>query len=42
MLTYDWSNVTDKELLRMISFPLVPESSLDQSLVKLASAAIAT
>jgi hypothetical protein len=41
-ITYDWSKVTDKELLKKISFPLVPESSLDQSLVKLASAAIAT
>ena len=41
-ITYDWSKVTDKELLKKISFPLVPESSLDRSLVKLASAAIAT
>ena len=40
-ITYDWSKVTDKDLLKKISFPLVPESSLDQSLVKLASAAIA-
>ena len=41
-ITYDWSKVTDKDLLKKISFPLVQESSLDQSLVKLASAAIAT
>ena len=41
-ITYDWSKVTDKDLLKKISFPLVPESSLDESLVKLASAAIST
>jgi hypothetical protein len=36
-LTYDWSAVTDKELLKQISFPLVSESAMEQSLASLAS-----
>lgn len=34
-LTYDWSQVTDKNLLQKVKFPLVPESALDEALVKL-------
>lgn len=34
-LTYDWSDVTDKELLKKVSFPLVSEEELDGSLFKL-------
>ncbi len=37
-LTYDWSKVTDKELLKKISFPLVSESQLEDSLAALAAA----
>ncbi len=37
-LTYDWSNVTDPDLLSKISFPLVSQSQLDDSLANLASA----
>jgi len=37
-LTYDWSKVTDTDLLSKISFPLVSESQLDDSLGNLASA----
>jgi uncharacterized protein YndB with AHSA1/START domain len=37
-LTYDWSDVTDPDLLKKISFPLVPESALEDSLAKLAEA----
>lgn len=40
-LTYDWSKVTDKELLKKISFPLVQLDQLEASLGNLASAAIA-
>ncbi|REF29133.1 SRPBCC family protein [Calidifontibacter indicus] len=36
-LTYDWSKVTDKELLQKISFPLVPEADLQESLQLLSS-----
>jgi uncharacterized protein YndB with AHSA1/START domain len=36
-LTYDWSKVTDKELLHKISFPLVPEADLEESLQLLSS-----
>lgn len=36
-LTYDWSAVTDQELLQKISFPLVPESALEESLGRLAA-----
>lgn len=37
-LTYDWSKVTDKELLKKLHFPLVSEEELEQSLGRLASA----
>jgi uncharacterized protein YndB with AHSA1/START domain len=37
-LTYDWSKVTDKALLQKISFPLVSQSQLEDSLGNLASA----
>lgn len=37
-LTYDWSNVTDRELLEKISFPLVQEDQLEESLNNLAAA----
>jgi len=37
-LTYDWSAVTDKELLKKISFPLVPEAALEDSLAQLSAA----
>ena len=37
-LSYDWSNVTDPDLLSKISFPLVPESALEDSLGNLAEA----
>lgn len=37
-LTYDWSNVTDQDLLDQIGFPLVSEEELDESLGKLAAA----
>ncbi|MDO5745155.1 MAG: SRPBCC family protein [Micrococcaceae bacterium] len=34
-LTYDWSHVTDKDVLRMITFPVVDEHELETSLEKL-------
>jgi hypothetical protein len=37
-LTYDWSKVTDQDLLAKISFPLVSKSQLEDSLGNLASA----
>lgn len=37
-LTYDWSNVTDKDLLAKIKFPLVSESELEDSLARLDAA----
>ena len=37
-LTYDWSAVTDKDLLKKVSFPLVSESELEDSLGRLAAA----
>ncbi len=37
-VTYDWSKVTDKGLLEKLSFPLVPQSALEDSLGKLAAA----
>ncbi len=37
-LTYDWSAVTDKALLKKVSFPLVSESELEDSLGRLAAA----
>ncbi len=36
-LTYDWSKVTDKDLLDKLKFPLVPEEDLEASLGNLAS-----
>ncbi|WP_106848036.1 SRPBCC family protein [Blastococcus sp. Marseille-P5729] len=38
-LTYDWSKVTDKKVLERVKFPLFPESMLEQSLSRLATAA---
>lgn len=35
-LTYDWAKVTDPELLKKVSFPLVSESQLEDSLNALA------
>lgn len=35
-LTYDWSKVTDKELISL--FPAVPETALEESLNRLAAA----
>lgn len=37
-ITYDWSEVTDKELLQKVKFPIMPVSGLEDSLVKLAEA----
>ena len=37
-LTYDWSKVTDQELLKKISFPLVEKTALEHSLDHLAGA----
>lgn len=37
-LTYDWSKVTDKELLAKVGFPLVSQAQLEESLGNLASA----
>jgi uncharacterized protein YndB with AHSA1/START domain len=37
-LTYDWGKVTDAELLKKISFPLVDQGALEDSLDNLASA----
>lgn len=37
-LTYDWSKVTDPQILEKVSFPLVSQSQLEQSLGRLASA----
>ena len=36
-LTYDWSAVTDKDILEKVSFPLVTEQELEDSLSNLAS-----
>lgn len=38
--TYDWSGVTDKELLKKVNFPLVTEEQLEETLKNLAAAAI--
>jgi uncharacterized protein YndB with AHSA1/START domain len=38
-LTYDWSKVTDKDLLAKVKFPLVSEEQLDDSLARLAAEA---
>ncbi|MGB5936132.1 MAG: SRPBCC family protein [Ornithinimicrobium sp.] len=40
-LTYDWSKVVDKDLLSKVSFPLVEEKQLEDSLSNL-SAAVAS
>lgn len=37
-LTYDWSKVTDKELLQKVKFPLISENQLEDSLGRLAAA----
>ncbi|PZU45027.1 MAG: polyketide cyclase [Arsenicicoccus sp.] len=37
-LTYDWAKVTDQALLKKVSFPLVKESQLEDSLNNLAAA----
>lgn len=37
-LTYDWSRVTDPQILQQVSFPLVSEEQLEDSLGNLASA----
>ena len=36
-VTYDWSKVTDQDLLAKLSFPLVPQEALEESLNRLAS-----
>jgi len=37
-LTYDWDKVTDKALLQKLSFPLVSQDQLEDSLANLAAA----
>ena len=37
-LTYDWSNVSDPDVLKKVRFPLVSESELEESLGRLAAA----
>lgn len=37
-LTYDWSGVSDKAILQKVSFPLVTEAQLEESLANLAAA----
>ncbi|MGC1208043.1 MAG: SRPBCC family protein [Ornithinimicrobium sp.] len=37
-LTYDWSGVTDQDLLSKLSFPLVTQEQLEDSLAHLAEA----
>lgn len=37
-LTYDWSKVTDPDLLSKLSFPLISQAQLEDSLGRLASA----
>lgn len=37
--TYDWSKVTDKDLLQKVKFPLVTEDELEDTLGKLAAEA---
>lgn len=39
-LTYDWSGVTDQDLLKRISFPFVSREQLDASLGNLAAAVV--
>lgn len=38
ILTYDWSKVDDPEILKQVSFPLVSEAELEDSLARLAAA----
>jgi uncharacterized protein YndB with AHSA1/START domain len=38
-LTYDWSKVTDKALLKKLSFPLVSAEQMEDSLASLAATA---
>lgn len=37
-VTYDWSAVTDKDVLKRVSFPAVPQEDLESSLENLAAA----
>ena len=37
-ITYDWSSVTDKDVLAQVSFPAVSEEDLESSLANLAAA----
>ncbi len=37
-LTYDWDKVTDKAVLQKVSFPLVSQDQMEDSLAKLAAA----
>ena len=37
-LTYDWSKVTDQDLLAKNLFPLISEAQMEESVSKLASA----
>ncbi len=37
-LTYDWSKVTDKEILSKVTFPLLSTDQLEESLANLAGA----
>ena len=37
-ITYDWSSVTDKDVLKQVSFPVVSEEDLESSLANLAAA----
>lgn len=37
-VSYDWSSVTDKDVLKKISFPVVEQESLEASLGNLAAA----
>ncbi len=37
-LTYDWDKVTDKAILQQVSFPLVSQDQLEDSLANLAAA----
>ncbi len=39
-LTYDWSKVTDREILQKVTFPLVAQEQLEASLGNLASAVV--
>lgn len=41
-LTYDWGKVTDSDILQKVSFPLVSEAQLEESLSNLAEAVSST